>query len=42
MGAGRNRLSLNSLELPDAYHIKVESLRDLVGHADREMRPPSG
>lgn len=28
---------LNSLELPDAYHIKVESLRDLVGHVDREI-----
>ena len=28
---------LNSLELPDAYHIKVESLRDLVEHADREI-----
>ena len=36
MGAGRNRLP-HSLELPDAYHIKVESLRDLVGHADREI-----
>ena len=28
---------LNSLELADAYHIKVESLRDLVEHADREI-----
>lgn len=28
---------LNSLELPDAYHIKVETLRDLVEHANREI-----
>ena len=28
---------LNSLELADAYHIKVESLRDLVAHVNREI-----
>ncbi len=28
---------LNDLELDDGYHIKVESLRDLVEHYDREV-----
>ena len=28
---------LNGLELPDAYHIKMESLRDLVEHLNREI-----
>jgi transposase len=33
---------LNSLELPDAYHIKVESLRDLVAGANREIETLEG
>jgi transposase len=28
---------LDALELPDGYHTRVESLRDLVGHVDREV-----